>query len=126
MGRIQMPQPAAKSEEARTEGTRAMLLSRLSELERELTDLNPGPSVPTSPIQYGKRAGDHVAEITEQRTRARAAGEIEKLADQVRAALARLDSNDYGVCERCGRPIPEGRLEVLPWAVRCVECAPLR
>jgi DnaK suppressor protein len=126
MGQIQMPPSATDSDEARTDGIRAVLLSRLSELEGELAELNPGRAVPTSPIQYGKRAGDHIAEISEQRTRARAAGEIEKLADQVRAALARLDSRGYGVCEDCGRPIPDGRLEVLPWAVRCVDCASLR
>lgn len=121
-----MPAPSTSSEEARTDGTRRLLLSKLAELEAELSDLNPGPAVPTSPIQYGKRAGDHIAEITEQRTRARAADEIEKLAEQVRAALERLDSGGYGVCARCGLPIPEGRLEVLPWAVRCVDCAALR
>ena len=121
-----MTEPATNSDEARTAGTRCLLLSKRAELEAELSDLNPGPVVPTSPIQYGKRAGDHIAEITEQRTRARAADEIEKLADQVRAALVRLDSGGYGVCERCGRSIPEGRLEVLPWAVRCVDCASLR
>ncbi len=37
-------------------------------------------------------------------------------------ALARLDAGSYGTCERCGRPIPAGRLEARPTARTCVSC----
>jgi len=42
---------------------------------------------------------------------------------EVDAALARVDDGTYGVCERCGRPIPGGRLEARPTARTCVVCA---
>ena len=42
---------------------------------------------------------------------------------EVEAALARLDAGEYGVCERCGRPIPDARLEARPMARTCVTCA---
>ena len=42
---------------------------------------------------------------------------------EVDAALARLDAATYGVCERCGRPIPAERLEVRPAARTCVACS---
>ncbi|MET0419123.1 MAG: TraR/DksA family transcriptional regulator [Actinoplanes sp.] len=38
-------------------------------------------------------------------------------------ALRRLDEGRYGVCERCGGPIPAERLEVRPFARTCVGCA---
>lgn len=38
------------------------------------------------------------------------------------AALARIDDGTFGVCERCGRAIPEERLEALPTATLCVDC----
>ncbi|MEU6080128.1 TraR/DksA C4-type zinc finger protein [Streptomyces sp. NPDC047108] len=38
-------------------------------------------------------------------------------------ALDRLERGDYGRCERCGEPIPAGRLEARPAAVTCVRCA---
>jgi DnaK suppressor protein len=42
---------------------------------------------------------------------------------EVDAALARLAGGSYGTCERCGGPIPEGRLEARPVARTCVPCA---
>ncbi|GAA3933976.1 TraR/DksA family transcriptional regulator [Microbacterium soli] len=38
-------------------------------------------------------------------------------------ALRRWDAGTYGVCARCGRPIPAGRLEARPFAELCVPCA---
>ena len=38
------------------------------------------------------------------------------------AALARMDSQDYGVCTDCGEPISHRRLEAIPWANRCIGC----
>jgi DnaK suppressor protein len=40
----------------------------------------------------------------------------------VDAALARLEAGLYGICERCGRPIPAERLEVRPTARTHVAC----
>lgn len=42
---------------------------------------------------------------------------------EVVAALARVDAGTYGVCARCGRPIPAARLEARPMATLCVACA---
>ncbi|WP_329211255.1 TraR/DksA family transcriptional regulator [Streptomyces sp. NBC_01708] len=43
--------------------------------------------------------------------------------DEVDRALERLERDDYGFCERCGKPIPPDRLEVRPAATTCVRCA---
>ena len=40
---------------------------------------------------------------------------------QIRDALARMDAGTYGTCERCGKPIPEARLNAVPFATLCVE-----
>ena len=37
-------------------------------------------------------------------------------------ALVRLENGSYGVCVDCGKPVPEGRLEVKPEAARCLAC----
>ena len=38
-------------------------------------------------------------------------------------ALQRWDAGTYGICARCGKPIPAARLEVRPFAELCVPCA---
>jgi len=38
----------------------------------------------------------------------------------VDAALARLDAGTYGRCAVGGEPIPQGRLDAVPWAATCV------
>ena len=42
------------------------------------------------------------------------------------AALARIEEGTYGICTNCGRPIAVQRLEALPWADLCIDCARLR
>ncbi|GAA5144657.1 TraR/DksA C4-type zinc finger protein [Microbacterium pseudoresistens] len=46
--------------------------------------------------------------------------------DQVDAALARVADGTYGICTGCGRPIPDARLEIRPFAEFCVACAEKR
>jgi RNA polymerase-binding transcription factor DksA len=44
---------------------------------------------------------------------------------EVADALKRIDAGTFGRCENCGRPIPEGRLEAVPYARYCVACTEL-
>ena len=49
---------------------------------------------------------------------------IENRRDQlsgIEEALQRIDEGSYGLCVDCGEKIPPKRLEVLPFAVRCLE-----
>lgn len=45
-----------------------------------------------------------------------------KLLKEVRAALARMDDNSFGICLRCEEDIPEKRLKAVPWAAYCISC----
>jgi DnaK suppressor protein len=40
----------------------------------------------------------------------------------VEQALGRMDAGTYGLCERCGQPIADERLEALPAAPLCMSC----
>lgn len=42
--------------------------------------------------------------------------------DQIEEALSRMDKGTYGVCIECEKPIPRRRLEILPFAKRCLAC----
>ena len=75
--------------------------------------------------------GDHDAIVAASRdTIAFERSQIGALVRQVRghlaevdAALLRVSDGTYGVCERCGSPIGEARLEALPAARLCIRCA---
>lgn len=41
----------------------------------------------------------------------------------INAALLRIKEGTYGICGRCGKPIDQKRLEVIPYATVCVGCA---
>ena len=41
---------------------------------------------------------------------------------EIDAALSRVDTGSYGICDACGNPIPDARLEALPEATLCVAC----
>lgn len=43
--------------------------------------------------------------------------------EQIRHALARIDGDQGGTCESCGGPIAADRLEALPAATLCSDCA---
>lgn len=62
-----------------------------------------------------EREGDEVLEATGN------AGLAE--ITRIRAALRRIDAGSYGECVRCGAPISEARLDVLPWTPLCRSCA---
>ena len=42
---------------------------------------------------------------------------------RINRALARVDANEYGQCEHCGENIDSNRLEAIPYAELCYECA---
>ena len=50
----------------------------------------------------------------------------EHMIDAIDQALERVSDGSYGRCERCGHDIPKNRLNVLPFAVRCVNCEETR
>ena len=53
--------------------------------------------------------------------------EVENLAIEeirkIRIALSRIDDGTYGTCRICDEDISPKRLEALPYATRCIDCA---
>lgn len=41
--------------------------------------------------------------------------------DEIDAALKRIEDGTYGICTVDGEPIPEKRLEAIPWASLCIK-----
>jgi RNA polymerase-binding transcription factor len=45
-----------------------------------------------------------------------------KLTVKIRAALARLEADTFGLCEECGEEIPLRRLRARPVTTLCIKC----
>ena len=44
---------------------------------------------------------------------------------QIEEALERMEAGVYGTCSDCGREVPRARLNAIPYAAQCVQCATL-
>jgi RNA polymerase-binding protein DksA len=38
------------------------------------------------------------------------------------SALTRIQQGKYGLCVKCGKRIPQDRLEAIPYALMCIDC----
>ena len=102
------------------------LQERRRELEEELAVLTAVPRDPMAAVSFGKRIGDGTTEAVERLNSVGAANSIAATLADVERALDKLAEDTYGLCDGCGRPIGEERLEAIPWATRCIDCARLR
>ena len=99
---------------------RAALEAERARLREELASTIEAPGQMT----YGSQAAAATHVFEQQRDlalRDRAAQQL----GLVEAALARIDAGTFGTCTRCGKPIASERLDALPWAEHCIECARL-
>ena len=101
---------------------REVLLAKQQELQDRSADLTAPPDSSGS-ISFGKRVGDGTSMAVERITQVATHEQLLWQAEEVARALSKLDEGTYGVCDSCGSTIPEGRLEIHPWAVLCVPCA---
>jgi DnaK suppressor protein len=104
---------------------RGALEERRSALDAELGELTAVSRDPAAAVSYGKRIGDGTTEAVDRLTKVGAAEQLDAMRADVVRALEKLDDGTYGLCDRCGRLIPDERLEARPWSVLCVRCASL-
>jgi DnaK suppressor protein len=95
-----------------------LLLSKRQELStgKSLVD-----SIPTA----GEPRGDPVdmaASETDAATQIRLQQTDSKLLRAIEDAMMRIQHEKYGICEECGQPISQVRLEAVPWTRRCRDC----
>ena len=99
-----------------------MAEANLKALRRAFT--HPGDTRVQSIADASKASSDEdqpsLQEMTEQ-----AAREQERtghVLESINAALARVRTKAWGVCQQCDADIPKARLEALPYAENCVLC----
>lgn len=92
---------------------RDRLLTRAARTEAELGGLE--PHQPGAPVE-------DVARELATNVLSRLDWWQRREVDELDAAEARLDAGTFGICERCGRPIPLERLRAVVTARSCMTC----
>jgi DnaK suppressor protein len=98
------------------------LRAKRAELVQQMAVLTARPTDHGS-ISFGKRVGEGTSMAVDRLSQVAVHDRLQHALSDVDTALRKLAEGSYGLCEVCGEPIGEGRLEVRPWAVRCVEHA---
>ena len=89
------------------------LAARLRQEEADPVESGDLSTADQHPAELGSETFERELELT---TLSIVEGELKEIDD----ALRRLDHGSYGICEECGKPIDEARLEAVPWARYCV------
>jgi DnaK suppressor protein len=101
------------------------LAAKRAELESELQALSHEEG-DRGDISFGKRVGDGTSIAVERLAQVAAHDRLQEMLADVRRAEAKLAAGSYGTCDACSRPIAAERLEALPWATLCIDCASAR
>ncbi len=104
-----------------------LLLAKEAELEKELNNLgteNPKlkGDYETKYPNYGSSLEDSALEFESYIETLPVEYRLEKRLQEVKEALLNIEKGKYGICIKCGQPIPEKRLEIVPEAKFCVKC----
>lgn len=95
---------------------RRTLLQDVESLDEERTSGSDGTAgVPLHLADMGTDSSEHDVNFA----CAQSAGDEIREIDE---ALARIRDGSFGKCEECDKPIPEGRLEAIPYARLCIPC----
>ena len=103
---------------ARLEAKRDELRNNIA----NLTEAKPTPVDPTIASEGPQDFEDIAVDFLETQQEQSILVNEQALLTQVERALERIEKGTYGKCVNCGRPIPEKRLEAIPWAARDVKC----
>ncbi|HJT57428.1 MAG TPA: TraR/DksA family transcriptional regulator [Ktedonobacteraceae bacterium] len=104
---------------------RERLEAKRDELQTEIAGLTEAHPTPVDPVEAsdGPQDFEEIAvDFLETQGEQSMLVNEQALLTEVLGALKRIDDGTYGRCVNCGQPIPEKRLEALPWAARDVKC----
>jgi DnaK suppressor protein len=98
---------------------RQRLEEERARIERELEAIGP-----QEPGEEPEDTGDQASDLDQAGKDEAIREELERRLEAIERAETRLEDGTYGKSVVSGKPIPDGRLEALPWADRLVEEEP--
>jgi len=104
---------------------KSRLEAKRDELQRNIAGLTEAHPQPVDPIEASEGPQDFeevAVDFLETQQEQSLLVNEQALLTEVQSALERIDQGTYGQCLNCGQPIPEKRLEAIPWARYDVKC----
>ena len=112
-------------DEKRLEHYRTLLLEQLRQ-QTEAARGNQSDALEMAANDDGvKDVADQSVKDVSQEIEYRLSERASQAVADIDQALLRIDEGTYGTCARCGKPIPERRLEAMPTARYDAECQAL-
>lgn len=100
------------------------LKEKQAELQEQIAGLTEAHPTPVDPIEASEGPQDFeetAVDFLEMNQEQSMLVNEQALLTMVQRALMRIEEGTYGTCVDCGQPIPEKRLEAIPWAARCIK-----
>lgn len=120
-----MAEPDSGQARSRLNTDRDQALRRIADLEREFDAIVASTADGSAGTDDEHDPEGATVAFERQHVAALIAGDREHVA-AVEAALGKLESGRYGICDSCGDPIGDERLAVRPASLTCVRCAAKR
>ena len=108
----------------KTEQARTLLESEKKRIDEELAQLSldaKSNDVRREGSPFGKRE-EEATESLELEKRLALEKQLRDQLTDIEHALQKIEDGTYGLCDSCGQPIAENRLEALPQASLCIDC----
>lgn len=103
---------------------RKTLETRRDDIRGQIASLTEAHPTPVGAIEANDGAQDfeeNAVDFLETQQEQSVQVNEQALLTEIEQALERLDHGTYGKCVVCEEPIPEKRLEAIPWAARCIK-----
>ena len=113
------------SPEARLNSDRELALSQIAELEREFAAIV-ASAADGSAGSDDEHDPEGATVAFERQHLAALLAQARARVDAIDAALRKVDSGVYEICDLCGDPIGAERLAARPSALTCIDCAAKR
>jgi DnaK suppressor protein len=100
------------------------LQAKRRELQEQIAGLTQATPTPTDPVEISEGPQDFedtAVDFLEMQKEQSIKVNEQALLIEVEQALKRIEQGTYGKCVVDGKPIPEKRLEAMPWVARCVK-----
>lgn len=107
----------------------AAMRARLEEMREALDEVAETAEASSETVVLDQSRVGRLSRMDAMQHQAMAQESGRRRADSLRnigAAMARIESGDYGLCRDCEELIPEARLSFDPSAERCIDCASAR